>query len=98
MKVVSIEYPTPLEGCSRLNDNIDVFVELENGNSYCVTVATVDWICARTGTKYLPCGAPNIIVKELQQQLIEEAIDEYAADDAYWLRVFSMSHGDKIPD
>lgn len=98
MKVFSIEYPTSLEKCDRLNDNIDVFVKLENGNSYCITVATSDWICDRVGTKYLPSGAPDIIVKELEYKLIEEAINEYAEGDAYWLRVYSMSHGDQIPD
>ncbi len=46
----------------------------------------------------MPGGAPNLIVKELRYQLIEEAVKEYAKDDAYWLRVFSMSYGDKIPD
>ena len=99
MKVVSVEYPTPIEnGCDKKNDNIDVFVMLENGKSYCVTVATVDWICNRVGERYLPIGAPDIIVKELDYKLIEEAVNEYAEDDAYWLRVYSMSHGDDIPD
>lgn len=30
--------------------------------------------------------------------LIEDAVTEYAQDDAYWLRVFSMSCGDAIPN
>lgn len=98
MKVISIEYPVSLETCNRLNDNIDVFVKLENGNRYCITVATIDWVCDRVGKKYMPSGAPDIIVKELHNQLIEDAINEYAQYDSYWLRVFSMSYGDKIPD
>ena len=99
MKVLSIEYPTPIEnGCDKKNDNIDVFVMLENEKSYCVTVATMDWIYNRVGERYLPIGAPDIIVKELDYKLIEEAVNEYAEDDAYWLRVYSMSHGDDIPD
>lgn len=98
MKVVAIEYPTPLEKCDRLNDNIDVWVKLENGNSYCITAATVNWICSCVGTKYLPSGAPDIIVHELDHQLIKEAINEFAQGDAFWLRVYSMSNGDEIPD
>lgn len=46
----------------------------------------------------MPSGAPDIIVKELRSDLIEEVIKEYAEGDAYWLRVFSMSGGDEIPD
>lgn len=98
MKVISIEYPFSLETCNSLHDNIDVFIKLENGNRYCVTVATIEWVRNCVGMKYLPSGAPNIVVKELKKQIIEEAINEYAEDDAYWLRVFSMSYGDVIPD
>lgn len=98
MKVISIEYPVPLENCNCKNDNIDVFVMLENQKSYCITVATVDWISERVGDRYMPCGAPDLIVKELDCKLIEEAVSEYAEGNAYWLRVFSMSHGDVIPD
>lgn len=98
MKVISIEYPTPLKDCNITNDNIDIFVKLENGNKYCITVATIDWISDRVGTRYLPSGSPDLIVKELQNQLIEEAVKEYSEDDAYWLRVFSMSYGDEVPD
>lgn len=98
IKVISIDYPVTIDSCDQLNDNIDVFVKLENGNQYCVTVATVDWICNSVGKRYLPSGGPDIIVKKLNRQLIEEAINEYAEEDAYWLRVFSMSYGDEIPD
>lgn len=98
MKVVSIEYPTSPEKCNKLNDSIDVFVTLENGNTYCVVVATIGWLCNYAVTGYAPSGAPFIIVKELEPQLIEKAISQYSEDDAYWLRVYSMSYGDDIPD
>lgn len=98
IKVISVDYPTSINNCDQLNDNIDVLVTLENGNSYCVTVATIDWICSKVGQRYLPSGSPDIIVKELNCKLIEDAVNEYAEGDAYWLRVFSMSHGDEIPD
>lgn len=54
MKIITIEYPIPLEKCNKINDNIDIFVKLENRNSYCITVATIDWICDYVGTRYLP--------------------------------------------
>ncbi len=98
MKVISIEYPTSLKDCNITNDNIDIFVKLENGNKYCITVATIDWISDHVGTRYLPSGSPDLIVKELQNQLIEETVKEYSEDDAYWLRVLSMSYGYEVPD
>jgi len=30
--------------------------------------------------------------------VIEDAVKEYSEDDAYWLRVFSMSYRDEVPD
>ena len=42
------------------------------------------------GERHLPSGSPDLIVKELQNQLIEDAVKEYSEDDAYWLRVFLM--------
>lgn len=98
MKVISIEYPVPLEKCNKEKDNIDVFVSLENKKNYCITVATTQWLCEYVGDNYLSCGAPMIVVKSLDKRLIEKAIEEYAYDDAYWLRVYSMSSGDNIPD
>lgn len=70
---------------------------MENGNKYCITVIAIDWISDHVGTRYLPSGAPDLIVKELQKHLIEDAVREYSEDDAYWQRVFSMSYGDEVP-
>lgn len=59
MKLISIEYPTPLKNCNIKNDNIDIFVKLENGNKYCITVATIDWISNHVGERHLPSGSPD---------------------------------------
>lgn len=59
IKVISIEYPTPLKNCNIKNDNIDIFVKLENGNKYCITVATIDWISDHVGERHLPSGSPD---------------------------------------
>ncbi len=98
IKVISIEYPTQLKNCNIKNDNIDIFVKLQSGNNYCITVATIDWISDHVGERHLPSGSPDLIVKELQNQLIEDAVKECSEDDAYWLRVFSMSYGNEVPD
>ena len=49
------------ETCLKLDviliDNIDIFVKLENGNKYCITVATIDWISNHVGERHLPGGS-----------------------------------------
>ena len=51
------------ETCLKLDviliDNIDIFVKLENGNKYCITVATIDWISNHVGERHLPSGSPD---------------------------------------
>lgn len=95
MNVRKIEYPTAWVDSE--NDNIDVFVTLENGNSYCVTVATVKWVNEHvTKNGYLPPSV-HIIISKLSYDNIKKAINAYAADDAYWLRLYSVSSGDEIP-
>lgn len=98
MKVSSITYPTDLEKCDAQNDNIDVFVELENGKEYCVTVATLEWVKNDMINGFHPAGTPEIIVTELKDDIIRNAIEDYCVDDAYWLRLFSVSYGDDLPD
>ena len=98
MKTLSIKYPTDLSTCNVLNDNIDVFVRLENGRDYCVTVATIEWVKNDMKDGFQPAGAPMIIVSKLEEKIIEKAIADYCNDDAYWLRLFTVSYGDSIPE
>ena len=97
MKVSSIIFPTPINECNLFCDNIDVFVKLENEKNFCVTIATIEWITQNMKKGFLEPGAPNIIVTRLQKDIIENAIKEYASDDAYWLKVCSLSYGEEIP-
>ncbi len=98
MKIISITYPTSLEKCNIKNDNIDVFVKLENSKEYCVTIATIEWIKGDMENGFHPAGTPEIIVSELNEQIIENALKNFSDDDAFWLRVCSISYGEKIPD
>ncbi len=98
MKIESITYPTDISKCNRYNDNIDVFVKLGNGKEYCVTVATIEWIRNDMKDGCHPAGTPEIIVSELSEEIIERAVADFCSDDAFWLRAFSISCGEKIPD
>ena len=96
MKVVKIEYPTALSKIEDVeNDNIDVFVELEDGFEYVVVVFTPKnyyWYMDKEDKDYF-CGCPNIVVKKLTHENISKAIEEYASGDAYWLKYYHLSGG-----
>jgi|GEM_PF-503357 len=97
MKVVSIEYPVPLNKVSDvLDDNIDVFVTLEDGVTYSVVVFTPKNFIScmdNNGLDYLPPSPPPIIVRSLTQENIENAILAYAEDNAFWLKVIYLAGG-----
>ena len=98
MKVLQITYPTNLDMCNKKNDNIDIFVKLENEKDYCITIATIEWIKNNMPNGYLEPFTPYIIVSELKKEIIEKAIEDFSTDDAYWLRLYSVSYQDEIPE
>lgn len=98
MKIIKITYPTSLEKCDIEKDNIDVFVKLENDKEYCITVATIEWIKNNMENDFYPAGPPDIIVSELKDKIIRKAIEDYSKEDAYWLRLYSISYGEEIPN
>ena len=96
MKVKKITYPDSLENYNKDKDNIDVFVELENGENYCVVVATIRWIQEIIKNGYLEQSLPFIIVDEINEELIKKAIENYAQGNAYWLKVYALSCNQKL--
>ena len=75
-----------------------MFVKLDHGKEYCVTIATIEWIKNDMAKGYHPAGTPEIIVSELNEEIIRKALEDYCAEDAFWLRLFSVSCGESIPD
>lgn len=94
MKVIKIEYPTQLSELKDIkDDNIDVFVELDDGITYTVVVST-----PKNYYNYMEkenidfyCGVPDVIVKEITHDNIERAIIKYAEDNAYWLKYYHLA-------
>ena len=95
MIVKKIIFPTQLKDIKDIDDdNIDVFVELDDGYSYTVVVATYKNIVSqmdKTKNEFLEPGSPFIIVKRLTKEIIEQAIKSFAKDDAYWLKLHHLS-------
>jgi hypothetical protein len=91
MLVKSISFPTYLENVADIkNSNIDAFIELENGDSYTVVIATPKNLLSlidEQKTNFSKPGYPFIIVRRLTKEIIEEAVKAYAENDAYWLKL-----------
>ncbi|MBL1225702.1 hypothetical protein [Enterococcus sp. BWR-S5] len=88
MKIKAIRYPTTLDKIEDItNDNIDVFVELEDGFTYVLVIATIKNIKEMMEDGYLEEGPPFIIVDELREDTIRKAIEAHAKEDAYYLKM-----------
>ncbi|MGB7605592.1 MAG: hypothetical protein WBL93_08970 [Lutisporaceae bacterium] len=94
MKVIKIEYPTQLSELKDIkDDNIDVFVELDDGITYTVVVSTPKNYYSYMEKENIDfyCGVPDVIVKEITHDNIERAIIKYAEDNAYWLKYYHLA-------
>jgi hypothetical protein len=96
MLVKSISFPTYLEDITDIeNNNIDVFVELEDGYTYTVVVATVkniESLMDKEKINFSEPGDPFIIVRKLTKEIIEETLKAYAeSNDGYWLKLYHFA-------
>lgn len=95
MLIKSISFPNYLEDITDIeNSNIDVFVESEDAYTYTVVVATaknIESLMDKERMNYFEPGHPFIIVKKLTKEIISEAIQAYASDEAYWLKLYHFA-------
>jgi hypothetical protein len=104
MKLKAINYLGPLDKTEYIsNANIDGLVILND--SYCekysdfcylVEVATpsnLSHLMEKWKLTYVPPMAPFIIVQQLTQEIIDEAIKAFVEeqDNAYWLKVYHLA-------
>jgi len=74
MLVKKIRFVTPLALENIEDHNMDIFVELENGFTYVVVLATfknIIWLMDKENMNFLDF----IIVKKMTQEIIQEAIE-----------------------
>ncbi len=97
MKIVSISYPVSLSKVEDIfNDNIDVFIKLEDGICYSVVVTTplnIMKYMEDEGLEYVPASHPKIIVKSLTEDNIYQAIRSYSEENAFWLKLLYITGG-----
>ena len=95
VKKISFVRPTLLEEIPDIEDyNLDVFVELEDGYTYTVVIATAKNIVSlmdNQKTNFSEPGDPFIIVRKLTKEIIEETVKAYAENDAYWLKFYHFA-------
>lgn len=94
MKIKKITYPTSLNKLPDLhNDNIDVFVETQEGMHFTMTVCTPLFYLSymeKEGLDYVPASPPDIIVKELTHDNILKALENFCEDEGYWLKAYFL--------
>lgn len=76
------------------DDNLYVFVELEDGSEYTVIIGTPKnflTLMNRRKMDFLGPGCPFIVVRKLTMEVIEKAIHAHTQDDAYWLKLHHFS-------
>ncbi len=95
MLIKKISFPSSLESIENIDDdNMDVFVKLEDGSEYTVIVGTPKnflTLMNRDGMDFLEPGCPFIIVRKLTMEVIEKAIHAHTQDNAYWLKLHHFS-------
>ncbi|WPC43905.1 hypothetical protein [Clostridium sp. JS66] len=94
MKIKKISYPTSLEKIPDIeNDNIDIFVELDDGMVYTMTVTTPKnyyKYMDKEKIDYVPSMPPDIVVRKLTEENIRNALETYVKDDGYWLKLYYL--------
>jgi hypothetical protein len=102
MKVESITFLSDLKDVKDIfDDNMDVSVNLENGQNYVLVVGTPKnllRLMENEKSDFLSPGDPIVIVKKMTKEVIEEAIQAYAEDDAYYLKFYSAELDTKTLD
>jgi len=51
-------------------------------------IKNIESLIDKEKMNYFEPGYPFIIVKKLTKEIISEAIEAYASDDAYWLKLY----------
>lgn len=95
MVLVNISFPTFLEDCDSENDNIDVFVKLEDGYTHTLVLITpknLEYLMEKEQKNYFGPAHPYVIVKKLTKEIIEETIQAYVEkNEAYWLKFYHFA-------
>ena len=92
MLIKSISFSTYLKIIIDIkNSNIDVFVELEDAQTYTiiiVTVKNIKFLINKEKVNYFKLVYPFIIIKKLIKEIITEAIQAHISDNVYRSKLY----------
>lgn len=76
------------------NDSIDVCVDSEDGYTFTVSIVTTKHLLQRMDEEKSNFSNPRelvIVVRKLTQEIITEALETYAEDNAFWLKLHQFA-------
>ena len=76
------------------NDSIDVCVDSEDGHTFTLSIATIKNLLQRMDQEKSNFSNPGelvIVVRKLTQEIITEAIEAYAEDNGFWLKLYQFA-------
>ena len=92
MKVINIWNPYDLESMDIENDEIDVFVDTDDGYTYTLSLGTPknsQFLMDTRKMDYTGPGYPPIFVTKLTPEIIEETIKAFSEENnGYWLKFY----------
>lgn len=97
MKIINISIPDDLEESTIENENVDVFVETDDGYTYTVSVATpkhLQFLMDKEKMNYYGPGYPFIFVSKLTPENIEQAAKvcaENELDVGFRLKIYHFA-------
>lgn len=91
IRVIDIDIPDNLEESTIENENVDVFVKTDDGYTYTLSFATtkhLQFLMDKKEMDYYGPGYPFILVNKLTPEIITQAVNAFAEDEGYWLKVY----------
>ena len=97
MKIIKIRMIYDWKDINAENDNIDVFVETDDGYNYTLSLATgkiIQFLMDKEEMDYYGPGYPFIIVNKLTPKIIEQAVKDFAEGEEFAEKVEEEGSGD----
>jgi len=76
------------------NDSIDVCLDSEDGYTFTVSIATTKHLLQRMDQEKSNFSNPSelvIVVRKLTKEIITEALEAYAEDNGFWLKLHQFA-------
>jgi hypothetical protein len=93
MKIKKILWPDQFK--VEIDGSIEIYVQDDNYYTYTVFITTPEDLVKemiQQKINFIRPEIPKVIVKKLTKEIITEAIESYAADDGFWLKLHQFGN------